>query len=192
MDPVALRPNPPPRQRVLLPSPDGQTCPHSGAKAHASVHGGRGLQGAPPMAAGFPLKSPYSRQNPCVFGTTVSQVLVKCQWGLFIRNTCLYDIMETGTHTDREYSPEKAGVAGGSPGPRMVGWMLWTPRAGPLGTQPGQSAARAGGGQPGGRAAHRAGARALAVLLSFSPAHGGGTGHAGLHQPVRSCWPLAC
>lgn len=71
------------------------------------------------MAAGFLLKSPYSRQNPCVFATAVSQVLVKCQWGLFIRNTCLYDFMETGTHVDREYSPEKAGVAGGVP---------WSPR----------------------------------------------------------------
>ena len=57
-------------------------------------HGGRGLEGASTTAAGFLLKSLYSRQNPCGFGITVSRVLVKCQWGLYIRNTCLYDLME--------------------------------------------------------------------------------------------------
>lgn len=181
---MALRPRiPHPDISFLCRVPMVRPTRTHGVKAHANIHGGRGLQGASTMAAGFLLKSPYSRQNPCVFGTAVSQVLVKCQWGLFIRNTCLYDFMETGTHVDREYSPEKAGVAGG---PLVPAW------SGGCSGHPGQSAARAGGGQPGGRAAHRAGARALTVLLSFSPAHGGGTGHAGLHQPARSCWPLAC
>ena len=82
------------RHRAPRPSLDGHTCLRSWGEAHASIHGGRGLEGASTTAAGFLLKSLYSRQNPCGCGITVSQVLVQCQWGLYIRNTCLYDLME--------------------------------------------------------------------------------------------------
>lgn len=120
------------------------------------------------MAAAFLLKWPYSRQNPYVFGTTVSQVLVKCQWGLFIRNTCLYDFMETGTHTDREYSPEKAGVAGGPLVPAWSGGCSGHPGLGLPGHSPG---------------------KVLLVQGADSPEGGLHTGLA--HERSRSCCPSA-
>lgn len=135
------------------------------------------------MAAGFPPKMRLIPDRIPVFGTTVSQVLVKCQWGLFIRNTCLYETSWKQVHTDREYSLRRQ-VWRGSPGPRMVGWMLLDTQGWSLsGHSPGKVLLVQGRTAEGGL--HRAGAPALAVLLSFSPAHGGGgTGHAGLRQPV--------
>lgn len=81
------------------------------------------------------------------------------------------------THIDREYSPEKAGVAGipWSPHGRVGAldtqdWASWDITRAECCSHRGRAARREG--------CHRAGARALSGVLSFSPAHGGGTWHA--------------